>query len=186
MNKQVCPSCGETVDMEQARFCPRCGAALGTEETVTDAGALENAIVERYRAYTVWADEMRAGESGGRRLLNLFTSNSPFKNSPEHGKFFDSVKEMTEKLLRIYQNSTERAGLCKLLHFALIECHRGIRAETDLMFLAAEQLYLPFLDLLPVDAAAAMLPEYKALRKKQKGFEVQTKILKILKTMGNM
>ena len=186
MNNHVCPSCGEFFDIEQARFCPHCGAALPTEEAAMDVEALENEIMERYRAYAAWAENMHAGESGGRRLLNLFTSNSPFKNSPEHGKFFDSVKEMTEKLLGIYQSGTERAGLCKLLHFALIECHRGIRAEADLMFLAAEQLYLPFLDLLPADAAAAMLPEYKALRKKQKGFEVQTKILKILKTMGNM
>ena len=129
---------------------------------------------------------MRAGESGGRRLLSLFTSNSPFKNSPEHGKFFDNVKDLTEKLLAVYQSGADNGGLLDVLRFALIECHSGVKPETDYMLLAAEQLYLPFLELLSANAAAAILPEYRALRKKQPGFEIQTKILKKLKTMGNM
>ena len=184
MKERICPACGGTVESEEARFCPLCGAALPELPETQIASALEEKLKKRYHAYNDWVTSVRGKESGARKLLNLITSSSPFKNSEEHEKFFDEVKALTEALVSAYQAEPGAGNVSALLHFALIECHGFAKTDADWMFLAAEQLYQPFLPLLSGAEAAALLPEYKALRKKQKGFAFQTKILNTLKSMG--
>ena len=184
MKEKICPACGGTVKSEEAKFCPLCGAALPELPEMQTVPALEERLKERYAAYNDWVTSIRAKESGGRKLLNLISNSGPFKNSEEHMKFFDEAKALSEELLAHYQATPGAGDLCGLLRFTLVGCHSEAHKDADWMFLAAEQLYLPLLTLLSREEAAVLLPEYQALRKKQKGFAFQTKILNTLKTMG--
>ena len=184
VNDRICPSCGAAIEGTEARFCPLCGAALPEAQETAGTSVLEEKLRARYRAYNTWVEESCAKEGAGRRLLNLLAISSPFKNSEEHGKFFDDVKAMSEELLKIYSEQPGTGDIAGLLHFTLLECHSFARTEANWMFLAAEQLYLPFLPLLSAGEASKLLPEYNALRKKQKGFDFQVKILRTLKSMA--
>ena len=184
MKERICPACGGTVKSEEAKFCPLCGAALTELPESQIVQALEEELRARYAAYDGWVKSVRAKESAGRKLLNLISSSSSFKNSEEHMKFFDEAKALSEELLAHYQSESGTGGLSSLLRFTLVDCHSEAHKDADWMFLAAEQLYLPFLTLLSREEAAVLLTAYQALRKKQKGFEFQTKILNTLKIMG--
>ena len=185
MKEKICPACGAVVESVEARFCPLCGILLPVEPAKWSTGELEEKLKTRYRVYNDWAVEYRKKESGGRRLLSLISSSSPFKNSEEHGKFFDDVKAISVELLEGYRAAPGTGDLPALLNFVLIGCHDFACTEADWMFLAAEQLYLPFLDQLSGETAAALLPGYQRLRRKQSGFDFQKKILQKLKTIGD-
>ena len=185
MNQKICPACGAVIEAENARFCPQCGAPIPEEEPgLSEAAKLERRIRDRYQSYSAWTDSVRQRESVAQRLLGLITSRSEFKSSEEHTRFFDDLKAMTEAQEQAYREAPGTGEPEALLRFALLDCHRGVRQEADWMFLAAEQLYLPFLPLLTKEQAAVLLPEYQALRKRNTGFEFQKKILKTLKSMG--
>ncbi len=53
--------------------------------------------------------------------------------------------------------------------------------ETDWMFMAAEKFYLPFIDKLSKEDAGKLYEKYAAIRKKNRGFEVQDSIVKKFK-----
>ena len=185
MNEKICTACGAVVESETARFCPECGALLPEEPARPDAGALEERLRARYRAYNDWAEEYRKKDGGARRLLSLVTSSSPFKNSEEHGIFFEDVKARTEELLAAYREAPGSGDLPGMLNFALVDCHGFACTEADWMFMAAEQLYMPMLDLISGDEAAALLGAYQKLRKRNNSFDFQKKIAKKLKSIGN-
>ena len=185
MNEKICTVCGTAVESETAHFCPECGALLPVGPAKWDAGDLEDKLRRRYRAYNDWAVEFRNKDGGARRLLSLVTSSSPFKNSEEHGKFFEDVKARTEELLAAYREEPGSGNLPATLHFALIDCHGFACEEADWMFMAAEQLYMPMLELISGDESAALLAAYQKLRKKNNSFDFQRKIMKKLKSIGN-
>lgn len=185
MKERICPSCGESVQEARSRFCPFCGAALPEPETTADDTArLEEQLRQRYRDYDAWVILTRSKEGGGTRILELITGRSNFKSSEKHEEFFRDVGALAAELLAAYQAAPGSGDLAALLRYVLIDCHGGPNREADWLHLVMEQHFLPFLDLLSQPAAAALYVDYRLLRKKQKGFAFQTKILKTLKRLG--
>lgn len=182
MKERICPGCGEQVTEERARFCPICATPLpSAEPSAEDTVALEAALRLRYNDYNAWVTLTRDREGGGKRFLELLTGNSAFKNSEKHEEFFHVVGDGAAALLDAYRAVPGSGDIAALLHYVLIDCHRAVNRETDWLYLVAEQHFLPFVELLSPPDAAALYADYKALRKKQKGFPFQTQILKALK-----
>ena len=182
MRERICPGCGERVTEERARFCPICATELPAAEAPTEAAqALEAALVQRYSDYNAWVMLTRGREGGGKRILELLTGSSAFKNSEKHEVFFRDVGDQAAALLEAYRAAPGSGDVAGLLRYALIDCHRDAYRETDWLYLVAEQHFLPFTELLSPAEAAALYADYKALRKKQTGFSFQTQILKSLK-----
>lgn len=186
MIERICPGCGERVTEERARFCPICATALpdAAAPTAENTAALEEALRARYQDYNAWALLTRDREGGGRRILELFTGSSAFKNSEKHEEFFRDVGEQAAALLAAYEAVPGSGDVAALLRYALIDCHRTVYQEADWLYLVAEQHFLPFVALLSTADAAALYADYKAQRKRQKGFPFQTQILKALKQRG--
>ena len=182
MVERICPGCGERVTEARARFCPICATELPVAETPAEAvTVLEEALRQRYADYNAWVVLTRGREGGGKRILELLTGHSGFKNSEKHEEFFRDVGDKAGALLEAYRVSPGSGDLAGLLRYTLIDCHRAAYRETDWLYLVAEQHFLPFTELLSPAEAAPLYDDYKALRKKQKGFHFQTQLLKTLK-----
>ena len=182
MRERICPGCGERVTEARARFCPICATALPAEETPAEAAtALEEALVQRYSDYNAWVVLTRGREGGGTRILELLTGNSTFKNSEKHEEFFHDIGDKAAALLEAYREAPGSGDIAGLLRYTLIDCHRDTYQETDWLYLVLEQHFLPFTELLSPAEAAGLYEDYKALRKKQKGFPFQAQLLKTLK-----
>ena len=185
MRERICPGCGERVTEERARFCPICATELPTEVAPAEQAALlEEALKQRYSDYNAWVTLTRGREGGGKRILELLTGHSGFKNSEKHEEFFRDVGDKAGALLEAYKAAPGSGDLAGLLRYTLIDCHRAAYRETDWLYLVAEQHFLPFTELLSPEEAAGLYADYKLLRKKQKGFSFQTQILKALKRRG--
>ena len=88
-------------------------------------------------------------------------------------------RELAARILRLLG----REELLPLMEYALIGCHEGVDEGTDWMLLAAERLFMPFLELLSGDEAASLYEPYRRLRRKNVGLPPQSEILKTLKKM---
>lgn len=183
MSERICPGCGERVTEERARFCPICATPLPAEETPTaqDVAQREATLRLRYIDYNAWVTLTRDRDGTGRRVLELLTGNSAFKNSEKHEEFFHDVGDRAAALLAAYRAAPGSGDVAALLQYVLIDCHRVANRETDWLYLVAEQHFLPFVELLSPAEAAPLYADYKARQKKQKGFAFQTQILKALK-----
>lgn len=178
----LCEKCGRELTGEDMRFCPFCGAEIADKGSADDANWLIGRIKAIYKEYLDWNLDFFAGRGAGSVVMSLFTGNSAYKNSPQHDEFFNKTREQADKLCELMKTQTgleDRAE--EILRFALIDCHSGTLKEADLMFLAAEQLFIPILDVLEPEAAAGLYEPYKMLRKRDSGFKPQAEILKKLK-----
>ena len=185
MRERICPGCGERVTEERARFCPICATELPKQEPSADrTAALEAALRQRYDDYNAWVTQTRGRDGGGKRILELLTGNSAFKNSEKHEEFFHDIGDKAGALQEAYREAPGSGDIAGLLRYVLIDCHRNAYRETDWLYLVAEQHFLPFAELLAPADAAALYADYRALRKKQKGLPFQTRILKALKRRG--
>ena len=182
---QICPNCGKEIDNAEMRFCPFCGTALVMAAPLP-AETPVDAVRARYEAYMSWVDSTLAQQEFGRVLSALFTGNRAFKNSPEHEQFLVDLQTMSDDLTADYQAGKQRETLPALLQYVLIDCHRDTPNETDWMFLAAEKMFMPLLELLTQGEAAALFAPYKLLRKKQPGLEIQKNIKKKLKALAEL
>ena len=183
---KVCPACGKEIDNPEMRFCPFCGTALEQpEEAPCGAADPAGEVRARYEAYLNWVESALSDREIGRVLSAMFTGNRAFKNSPEHERFLLDVQAMSERLTDRYRAGEQRETLPPLLRYVLVDCHSDTPQETDWMFLAAEKMFMPLLELLTREEAAALYPVYRRLRKKQPGLEIQKNIQKYLKRAAN-
>ena len=185
MNEPMtCPNCGKEYPVG-AIFCPFCGALLPP-----DAGAAASDPAEqlrnRYGAYAAWVRQSLEERNFGRIAIGWLSGNDAFKRSGEHERFLNDVQALCAPLLEQYRAGEARSTLPEVLRFALIDCHADALQETEWMFLAAEMPFVPFLDLLTKEEAAALYPDYKALRRRQPGLQPQKTIQKKLKTIAEI
>ena len=180
MNEAMrCPACGESCPAS-ARFCPFCGTLLTAAVSAVPSDPAEQVRI-RYDAYAAWVSETLAERNLGQITLGWLTGNDAFKRSGEHERFLNDVQALCAPLLEQYRAGEKRETLPEVLRFVLIDCHADAQPETDWMFLAAEMPFEPFLDLLTKEEAAALYPDYKALRRRLPGLQTQKTILKKLK-----
>ena len=135
----------------------------------------------RYVAYDAWASGVLAERNLGRVAMSWLTGNDAFKRSPEHERFLNDVTAMAGELQTRCAAGECCGELPGLLRYVLVDCHADVPQETDWMFLAAEKLFLPFVECLSAGEAAALYPDYKTLRRRQPGLDAQKQILKALK-----
>ena len=176
----ICPNCGKECP-EGASFCPFCGALLPSRSVRGDADSMTELLRARYSAYDAWAGGVLAERNLGRVAIGWLTGNDAFKRSPEHERFLNDVQALTEELQTRCDAGECIGELSGLMRYVLIDCHAEVPQETDWMFLAAEKLFLPFVERLTPDDAAVLYPDYKALRRRQPGLDAQKQILKALK-----
>lgn len=179
----LCEKCGRELNGEDIRFCPFCGAEVAEQGSANDVNWHIGRIKALYKGYLDWNTEFFSKRGAGSAVLSLFTGNSAYKNSPQHDEFFNKTKAEAETLCEILRTQTgleERAE--EILRFALIDCHSDTMKEADLMFLAAEQLFIPAVDALSREGAERLYGPYKKLRKRDSGFKPQAELLKKLKS----
>lgn len=176
---KICQNCGKESSGAGVCFCPFCGTALQAAQP--ECGGLTDAVRARYAEYDMWVRSVHKNQAAARVLTMMITGDRTFKNSPEHERFLTDVEKLSEELIARYRAGDARETLPELLQFVLIDCHDGVDQDTDWMFLAAEKVFIPLLELLTQEEAAALYPPYKQLRRKQPGLEIQKNIRKSLK-----
>ena len=181
MNEMLhCPSCGKDCP-EGASFCPFCGALLPSRSVRGEGNSMTELIRARYDAYYTWADSVLAERNLGSVAMSWLTGNDAFKRSSEHERFLNDVTVLSEELQTRCASGESCSELPGLLRYVLIDCHADIPQETEWMFLAAEKLFMPFVECLSAADAAALYPDYKMLRRREPGLDAQKQILKMLK-----
>ena len=177
----LCRNCGREIESQEMRFCPFCGTEIISRESLGDAQWLFGQIKSAYGDYMTWNLEYFANRGAGAATLALFTGNAAYKNSKEHSEFFDRVRDLAEKLCDTVRTENLGEVADSVLQYALLDCHSNDLPEADLMYMAAEQLFIPCIDVMSPEKAAGIYESYKKLRKKSPGFKPQDEILKKLK-----
>ena len=140
-------------------------------------------IYELYRGYVDWSTGFPKDRGGFGILRRLITGNSEYNRQKEHEIFSRQLKGAVEEYGEALRDGLGREELLPLMEYALIGCHEGVDEGTDWMLLAAERLFMPFLELLSGEEAASLYEPYRRLRRKNIGLPPQSEILKTLKKM---
>jgi len=138
-------------------------------------------IKHKYTKYNNWVQDFQGGANISQRLMRLFSHNREFNSKPEHKEFYNSVKELAGRYLEeAKENGTD---VYELLNYVFIECYAVAVKASTFMFLAAEQEFIPFLDLLTRDELVQLEEDYKKRRKKDPGLPIQTRIKKRIRQL---
>ena len=134
-----------------------------------------------YMRYNNWVQDFQGEPNVSHRLMRLFSHNREFNSRPEHREFFHNVEERAGEIYEWAQQENE--DVYELVHYAFIDCYGPAVKSTSFMYLAAEQIFVPFLHLLSKEQLVQLEAEYRQQRRKDPGLPIQTKIKKYLKQL---
>lgn len=138
-------------------------------------------VKQLYIDYKYWVNDFQGSGGAGQRLMRLFSHNKEFNAQPQHQTFYHGVEEAAGRILEdVKQNGGD---VYELVHYAFIDCYSGTRRASSFMFLAAEQIFIPFLDHLTQEELVELEADYKKQRRKDPGLPIQTKIKKRIKQL---
>lgn len=139
-------------------------------------------IVNLYREYIRWSQELMGSFGGVRMFAQLFTGGGEYKNRPEHMTFFNAVEKAAEEYaVSLAEGNIERDSLPRLLKYVLLDCHAESDDWSDWMLLAAEKHFISLVEGLTAEEAASLYEPYRKLRRRSKGLPPQDDILRLLK-----
>ena len=137
-----------------------------------------------YSGYRTWVETFETSRTVRDRFTKLFNRNRDFRERREHNEFFEAVRAEAEALTEGFRSGSEEADtLYELLHFVFIDCYAQTDKVTALMYLAAEQHFVPLLELLGPDERQALYAAYKKQRRKDPGLPLQGQIQKKMKEL---
>jgi len=140
-----------------------------------------NEIYTLYEDYTAWSITFLVENGGMNILRRFFLGNSEYNKQKEHTTFFKAVTEVAENYAAALDAGEGREELLPLLQYVLVDCHTGCDETTDWMLLASEKNFIPLLDYINEEEAAALSEPYMRLRRKNRGLPPQDEIRKKLK-----
>ena len=144
-------------------------------------------LKKEYQNYIAWAARYQQNETLGQKLLHFVSGNRDFQRQPEHMQFYESVSVEAEVLLSQFQEDGESLPfLPLLLRYVFVDCYAGTNKKSSLMFLAADKLFMPHMELLTPGDAQELYLLYKQQRKKDPGLPLQGKIQKRLRQLAGL
>lgn len=136
-----------------------------------------------YMRYNNWVQDFQGESNISQKLMRLFSHNREFNARPEHRGFYFEVEERAKEIYEWAKQENE--DVYELIHYVYIDCYGVAVKSTAFMYLAAEQIFVPFLELLTKEEVIRLEAEYRQRRRKDPGLPIQTKIKKYLKQLAS-